>query len=509
MAPKWQSDTAAAAAPADFPRAQRSLGSSGGATMRELRAAISGEEGASGFCDELLLIEDEVAEAEAEAEAEAAASPEACEGPPAASATADGSLMAGEEERRPVWELSLLASHAGGHSAQGQGEVSECGDAAHSAAASEPNAAADACGCISMKVAACAADSQNFVWDACECARGPQAHASSSAFTTDTGDGSGEPSLCSEDASVADAGVGTAASDSGGEAGRPAGGSPLQPSTECQGQPEAAPAAPAERPWLDVGLPPGLEVRLAYGARHPALDPPAGLGLPPPGLESGGPACTEEGGCEAAPALAMAAVAPPWAAAAEPRGLPQDLDLDALSTEDLIGLLFDESLRTELERRGVPLRRHLLRCLRLVQSAAGPAASPSQPGPACTESQAGNVLRADAPVFTPSAPELALPPAALPGPSCAAASLQEQPHDALLQGLLELPQEALLHALLGCLPPPGAPGPPETSAELPESAGVPQALWEHHCLMHAKAVASAQWHASHLQGPCELRAPDG
>jgi len=104
MAPKWQSDTAAAAAPADFPRAQRSLGSSGGATMRELRAAISGEEGASGFCDELLLIEDEVAEAEAEAVAEAAA--EAAAVP---DGQADGSpdVPAAEEQASSSWRQSL------------------------------------------------------------------------------------------------------------------------------------------------------------------------------------------------------------------------------------------------------------------------------------------------------------------------------------------------------------------------------------------------------------------
>jgi len=112
-------------------------------------------------------------------------------------------------------------------------------------------------------------------------------------------------------------------------------------------------------------------------------------------------------------------------ASLDERGQLLPTDLDALSTDELLGLLFDERVRTALAQRGIALRRHLMRCLRLVQLPPPPTSLASvyrqtDAGVARTErgtaprsrdeEVGGSDMRADAPSFVPFVPDFVAVP---------------------------------------------------------------------------------------------------
>lgn len=298
----------------------------------------------------------------------------------------------------------------------------------------------EVCDAINMAVAAAGGAAppppQTFVWDDCKC-DGVKCSRADSSLTTEAGDASGEPSLVgSEDACAVDA---SAVSEAG---------------TGAEGQcaPPSMTPPPALWPLSGVELPPGLEKL-------------------PPGLEN---VIRMSRGLQSAGEESQTNPGSPTAA----HELPPDLE--SMSTNELISLFFDESLRVELGRRGVPLRKHLLRCLRLLQQVPEHTAD-SHPGASGSNSSSsgcagGSPLRADAPEFTPSAPELCA--ASLPG-----LALEGATYEGVLQALIE----GLTMA--------------EAAEPIEPETGLPaDPCWEHHyCSRHFQAVASAKWHASRLQ----------
>jgi len=171
-----------------------------------------------------------------------------------------------------------------------------------------------------------------------------------------------------------------------------------------------------------------------------------------------------------------------WVSEEDQTGSNMLWDLATLTTDDLIRLLFDDSIRAALIRRGIPIRKHLLKCLSMVQI------SPPQvvdhlnegvegtaPGN-WTEGVSSGILRADAPAFIPANADFCamdVPLACLP------------------------PEQLLLiRAHLEYLATQECSIASEISAQ-----GSPEANWEFLCRAHAEAArraeaaARAQWHA--------------
>merc|ERR1711948_57394 len=163
-------------------------------------------------------------------------------------------------------------------------------------------------------------------------------------------------------------------------------------------------------------------------------------------------------------------------------------DLDGLSTDELISLFFDHDIREGLARRGVALRKHLLRCLRLLQSPGPTALGQPETDTSSVDSRAGKDLRADAPEFTPLLPELSIPNA----------------------GWFLLPPPGPLHGdggtadfVRGRGGASGAEPEPPPMGEV-QSLGLsedpdPELRWRHECRLHKLAAASALRHAARLR----------
>jgi len=163
-------------------------------------------------------------------------------------------------------------------------------------------------------------------------------------------------------------------------------------------------------------------------------------------------------------------------------------DLDGLSTDELISLLFDHDIREGLARRGVALRKHLLRCLRLLQSPGPTALGQPDTDTSSVDSRAGKDLRADAPEFTPLVPEVSVP----------------QTGWFLLSTLDPLHGEQVAGDLVhgkggasGIEPEPPPMGDLQSLGHSEEPD--PELRWRHECRLHKLATASALRHAARLR----------
>lgn len=325
--------------------------------------------------------------------------------------------------------------------------------------------------------------SQTFVWDDCKC--GVRCSRVDSTLTTEASEASGAPSLDgSEDACPPDTGRASEAVEGPTECVvvQADGANEELPNDTVEGPeesrgPSAAEAGPSAvetkaGPSTAEAGPPSVEAGSAERSRHceeTAVQRPvenrqrlreqAAVFRPfdkPPGLD-----CMfslEESGKPAAGSDETSA------------GSELPPNLDSLSTDELIRFFFDGKVREELGRKGVPLRKHLLRCLRMVQDAGGQAGT----GPV------QNRLRADAPAFTPGSTAFPV-----------ASSMAEPPADPLAQaaGWLEgLPQEGFVEALMEGI----------AMAEAADLGDGDALVWDHLFSLHFNAAATAQWYASQL-----------
>jgi len=210
-----------------------------------------------------------------------------------------------------------------------------------------------------------------------------------------------------------------------------------------------------------VGPPPGLEP----------------LCEPPPGLERLGPMCD---------AGLAAFVEAPLEKARETGLAPVPGDLDALSTDELIALLRQEGVLDGLDQRGVPVRAHLLRCLRLLSK---PPATKTRNGATADKNTMEfrgvhddgyqrSRLRADAPVFTPS--QLGVPHTSAILPVDGSEFLDDS-HQPML--VANGPASHSLHPGLDADSMPVIPNAP--------------CLWDVDACMHMEALTLACWYAVH------------
>jgi len=204
---------------------------------------------------------------------------------------------------------------------------------------------------------------------------------------------------------------------------------------------------------------------------------------PPPGLE---PLCEPPPGLERLGPLRAAGLVPVLKAR-EIDLPPVPGDLDALSTDELIALLRQEGVLNGLDQRGVPVRAHLLRCLRLLSKppASKPREGATAEGNTMQVHQAaydsghqGGRLRADAPAFTPSLLGFSDASAILPSGDSEFLDDFNQPllvgDEPASYGLQAEPEAGSMPVV------PSAPG-----------------LWDKDACMHMEALTRACWYAVH------------